>query len=152
MNKKEIMGIQGMNEKEQSIHSNCEYYNDGVCLSYWMVYGAAWKIDDYNYCLGGYEMTELDYLKLKLKDKEKAFDKLHKLHMESLKKQGELEKEIIKLKKEKESWKGSACHDMNLKSMLSFEIGKLTETKDIDAFLDFYYKYFCNYENGDGDE
>lgn len=89
-------------------------------------------------------MTELDYLKLKLKDKEKAFDKLHKLHMELLKKQGELEKEIIKLKKEKESWKSFACHDMNLKSMLSFEIGKLTETKDIDAFLDFYYKYFCN--------
>lgn len=37
---------------KQFIHSNCEYYNDGVCLAYWMVYGAAWKIDDYSYCLG----------------------------------------------------------------------------------------------------
>ena len=42
-------------------------------------------------------MSEIDYLKLKLEDKEKAFDKLHKLHMESLKKQGELEKENKKL-------------------------------------------------------
>lgn len=43
-------------------------------------------------------MTEIDYLELKLEDKEKAFDKLHKLHMESLKKQGELEKENNMLK------------------------------------------------------
>ena len=44
-------------------------------------------------------MTDLDYLKLKLEDKEKAFDKLHKLHIELLKKQGELEKEnrILKI-------------------------------------------------------
>lgn len=55
----------------------------------------------------------------------------------------EQEKQIQELKKEKEYWKGSACHDANLKSMLSFEIGKLTETKDVDSFLDFYYKYFC---------
>lgn len=59
----------------------------------------------------------------------------------------EQEERITILEKEKESWKNSACHDTNLKSMLSFEIGKLTETKDIDAFLDFYYKYFC--ESGD---
>ena len=45
-------------------------------------------------------MTEIDYLKLKLEDKEKAFDKLHKLHMESLKKQGELEKENKQLKEQ----------------------------------------------------
>ena len=38
-------------------------------------------------------MSEIDYLKLNLKDKEKAFDKLHKLYIELLKKQGELEKE-----------------------------------------------------------
>lgn len=43
-------------------------------------------------------MTEIDYLKLKLEDKEKAFDKLHKLHMELLKKQGELENENNMLK------------------------------------------------------
>ena len=55
----------------------------------------------------------------------------------------EQEERIKELEQEKESWKSSACHDLNLKSMLSFEIGKLTETKDIDAFLDFYYKYFC---------
>ena len=45
-------------------------------------------------------MTEIDYLKLKLEDKEKAFDKLHKLHMELLKKQGELEKENKQLKEQ----------------------------------------------------
>ena len=56
----------------------------------------------------------------------------------------EQEERIQELEQEKESWKSSACHDLNLKSMLAFEIGKLTETKDIDAFLDFYYKYFCN--------
>ena len=55
----------------------------------------------------------------------------------------EQEERIKELEQEKESWKSSACHDLNLKSMLSFEIGKLTETKDIDAFLDFYYEYFC---------
>lgn len=38
-------------------------------------------------------MTELDYLKMKLEDKEKAFDKLFKRHMDLLKQQGELEKE-----------------------------------------------------------
>ena len=55
----------------------------------------------------------------------------------------EQEERIQKLEQEKESWKSSTCHDINLKSMLSFEIGKLTKTKNIDAFLDFYYKHFC---------
>lgn len=32
-------------------HLSCEYYNDGVCLNYWMVYRNAWSIDKYNYCL-----------------------------------------------------------------------------------------------------
>lgn len=62
------------------------------------------------------------------------------------------DKRIKELEKEKECWKLSACHDTNLKSMLSREIEKLTETKDIDAFLEFYYTYFCNYKkkkNGD---
>lgn len=43
-------------------------------------------------------MTEIDYLKLKLEDKEKAFDKLHNRHMVCLKKMGELEKENEQLK------------------------------------------------------
>lgn len=55
----------------------------------------------------------------------------------------ELEKQVKELEKEKEQWKSSACHDINLRSMLSFEIQKLSETKDISSFLDFYYKYFC---------
>ena len=38
-------------------------------------------------------MTEIDYLKCKLEDTEKAFDKLHKRHIELLKQQGKLEKE-----------------------------------------------------------
>lgn len=37
-------------------------------------------------------MSEIDYLKLKLKDMEKAFDKLHQRHMVLLKEQGELER------------------------------------------------------------
>ena len=44
-------------------------------------------------------MTEMDYLKMKLEDKEKAFDKLFKRHMDLLKQQGELEKENEQLKK-----------------------------------------------------
>ena len=55
-------------------------------------------------------MTEIDYLKLKLEDKEKAFDKLHKLHMESLKKQGELEKENQELKRKVESMAKELCN------------------------------------------
>lgn len=43
-------------------------------------------------------MTEIDYLKLKLEDREKAFNKLLKLHIKSLKKQGKLEKENKELK------------------------------------------------------
>ena len=50
--------------------------------------------------------------------------------------------ELNNLHEEKEYWKSDACNSMNLQSMLSFEIGKLTETRNIDAFLDFYYKYF----------
>lgn len=43
-------------------------------------------------------MTELDYLKMKLEDREKAFDKLFKKHMDLLKQQGKLEKENERLK------------------------------------------------------
>ena len=39
-------------------------------------------------------MTEIDYLKHKINDMEKAFDKLHKRHMILLKEQGELERYI----------------------------------------------------------
>lgn len=39
-------------------------------------------------------MTEIDYLKLKLEDSEKAFDKLHQRHMILLKEQGELERYV----------------------------------------------------------
>lgn len=45
-------------------------------------------------------MTEIDYLKCKLEDTEKAFDKLHKIHIELLKQQGKLEKENKKLRKQ----------------------------------------------------
>ena len=38
-------------------------------------------------------MTEIDYLKNKIDDLEKAFDKLHQRHMNLLKEQGELERE-----------------------------------------------------------
>lgn len=50
-------------------------------------------------------MTEMDYLKLKLEDTEKAFDKLHKRHMDLLKQQGELEKENKQLKNKCENYK-----------------------------------------------
>lgn len=45
-------------------------------------------------------MTEIDYLKCKLEDTEKAFDKLHKRHIELLKQQGELEKKNEQLRKQ----------------------------------------------------
>ena len=66
-------------------------------------------------------------------------------------KNNELKERVKELEQEKESWKSSPCHDMNLKSMLAFEIGKLTETKDIEKFLDFYYKHFCKID-GDVDD
>lgn len=45
-------------------------------------------------------MTEIDYLKAKLEDKEKAFDKLYERYIKLLKQQGELERENEQLKKE----------------------------------------------------
>ncbi len=45
-------------------------------------------------------MTEIDYLRCKLSDSEKAFDKLHKRHMKLLKEQGELERKNEQLKLE----------------------------------------------------
>ena len=45
-------------------------------------------------------MTEIDYLKCKLEDTEKAFDKLHKRYIELLKQQGNLEKENEQLRKQ----------------------------------------------------
>lgn len=42
-------------------------------------------------------MTEMDYLKHKIDDIEKAFDKLHQRHMNLLKEQGELERENERL-------------------------------------------------------
>ena len=48
-------------------------------------------------------MTEIDYLKCKLEDAEKAFDKLHKRYIELLKKQGKLEKENEQLRKDVEN-------------------------------------------------
>ena len=49
-------------------------------------------------------MTELDYLKCKFEDKEKAFDELHKRHIILLKQQGELERENEQLKKDRLQW------------------------------------------------
>lgn len=42
-------------------------------------------------------MTEIDYLKCKLESTEKAFDTLHKRHIELLKQQGALEQENANL-------------------------------------------------------
>ena len=50
-------------------------------------------------------MTEIDYLKAKLEDKEKAFDKLYGRYLQLLKEQGELEKENEQLQKELEKFK-----------------------------------------------
>ena len=45
-------------------------------------------------------MTEIDYLKCKLEDTEKTFDKLHKRYIELSKQQGKLEKENEHLRKQ----------------------------------------------------
>ena len=57
-------------------------------------------------------MSELDYLKMKLEDKEKAFDKLFKRHMDLLKQKEELEKENEQLKDENASMKGRIINAM----------------------------------------
>lgn len=76
-------------------------------------------------------MSEIDYLKLKLEDKEKAFDRLHKLHMELLKKQGELEKENEQLKKDLEYWKQVASQCRNELNVFDHCKRYKTECKDI---------------------
>ena len=45
-------------------------------------------------------MTEIDALKYDLEQKEKSFDKLHKMYISLLKQQGELEKENEQLRKD----------------------------------------------------
>ena len=45
-------------------------------------------------------MTEIDALKYELEEERKAFNKLHKKHIDLLKRQGELEKENEQLKEE----------------------------------------------------
>ena len=64
-------------------------------------------------------MSEIDYLKCKLEDTEKAFDKLHKKHIELLKQQGKLEKENEQLEKGK----------MEALSLLGEEIDKNGQLK-----------------------
>lgn len=86
----------------------------------------------------GYEMTKLGKKPI-IRDTENYFFlNLDNACVELNKK----EKRIQELEKEKELWKKSACHDTNLKSMLSYQIAELTMTKNINAFLEFYYKYF----------
>lgn len=51
-------------------------------------------------------MSEVDYLKHKIDDIEKAFDKLHQRHMTLLKEQGELERENERLIIENTKLKG----------------------------------------------
>ena len=81
---------------------------------------------------------------------EETIERLKTIRNEQTKTILKQKRKMQELEQEKESWKNSVCHDINLKSMLSFEIGKLTETKDIEKFLDFYYKHFCKI-NGDSD-
>lgn len=45
-------------------------------------------------------MTEIDALRYELQEEQKAFDKLHKRHINLLKQQGELERENKKFKEE----------------------------------------------------
>lgn len=59
-------------------------------------------------------MTEIEYLKCKLEDTEKAFDKLHKRHIELLKQQGKLEKENEELKKEADYFERKKCEYWNM--------------------------------------
>lgn len=47
-------------------------------------------------------MSEIDYLKAKLHDSEKAFNKLHKRHIDLLIKQGQLEKENEQLRQQQQ--------------------------------------------------
>lgn len=68
-------------------------------------------------------MTELDYLKMKLEDKEKAFDKLFKRHMDLLKQQGELEKENEQLKDF--IWKISTNNEIILANGTIYKIDKV---------------------------
>lgn len=46
------------------------------------------------------KMTEIDALRYELQEERKAFDKLHKRHMDLLKQQGKIERENEELKEE----------------------------------------------------
>lgn len=52
-----------------------------------------------------------------------------------------IHEENQELKEEKESWKSIACRDLSKWSIFSREVSILHETRDIDRFLEKYYKY-----------
>lgn len=52
-----------------------------------------------------------------------------------------LEGENEQLKKEKDSWKNIACQDLSKWSIFSNEVSVLQGTRDIDRFLEKYYRY-----------
>lgn len=75
-------------------------------------------------------MTEVDYLKCKLEDAEKAFDKLHNRYIELLKQQGKLEKENEQLRqmiKENvfERYREGSLADLEFKAIAYDDIVKL---------------------------
>lgn len=80
-------------------------------------------------------MTEIDYLKHKINDMEKAFDKLHQRHMVLLKEQGELEKEKVELMEDcacqyRQIQKLESEND-DLRTTITKQVEAITEMKDI---------------------
>lgn len=87
--------------------------------------------------------SDYENAKLRLKNKEQAEEiKLLKpTNVEQYEQIVQLQEENEQLRQEKESWKSIACQDLSKWSIFSNEVSVLHETRDIDRFLEKYYKY-----------
>jgi len=70
-------------------------------------------------------MAEIDALKYELKEERKAFERLHKKHLELLKQQGELEKENEELKKELDSFNPVVFNDVCKGTVILYSKGEV---------------------------
>lgn len=88
-------------------------------------------------------MSEIDYLKCKLEDTEKAFDKLHKRHIALLKQQGKLEKENEQLRqmiKENvfQRYRESSLADLEFKAIAYEDIVKVEMSNELEPRVIVY--------------
>ena len=87
--------------------------------------------------------SDYENAKLRLKNKEQAEEiKLLKpTNVEQYEQIVQLQEENEQLRQDRDNWKNISCQDINKWSIFSNEVNILQETRDVDRFLEKYYKY-----------